>query len=64
MGVKGDERSKLIKKKELSKRLSASARVDVEIQELESIIEDTKPASGENPMAVAPRKSSDRASDM
>ena len=61
---KGNERSKLIKKKELSKRLSASARVDAEIQELESIIEDTKPASGENPMAVAPRKSSDRASDM
>ena len=42
-----------------TKRLSASARVDAEIAEIEAVIADTKPASGDNPLAVAPRKSSD-----
>ena len=43
-----------------TKRLSASARIDAEIAELEGIIAETKPASGENPLAVQPRKSSER----
>jgi ATP-dependent RNA helicase DDX10/DBP4 len=47
-----------------TKRLSASARVDAEIKELEGIIEETKPTVGENPLAVAPRKSSDKESGM
>ena len=37
-----------------TKRLSASARIDAEIAELEGIIAETKPASGENPLAVQP----------
>jgi len=61
---KPNDRTKQTKKKLLSKRLSASARVDEEIKQLEAIIAATKPASGDNPLALAPRKSSDGAREM
>ena len=53
------ERNKQKQKQKTAKRLTASARVDAEITELEAIIDATKPGSGENPLAVQPRKSSE-----
>ena len=58
------KRNKDKRKAKTSKRLTASARVDLEITELEEIIEETKPKPGENPLAVTPRKSSDGANEM